>query len=102
LKNKIKPAKGWFYLSSTIFYSMFRFDDMIKPDTTNFKTTGDVFMKKIIISKGDAYTPERFWERAVCSEEEFTDTLKESGWVKSTCTKYLSTTQLAYLNEGAS
>jgi len=53
---------------------------------------------KIIICRGTANIPTRFWAWAVCVEEEFTKVMKEHGWVKSETTKYLTKEQLNYLN----
>lgn len=51
----------------------------------------------IIICKGNTSTPPRFWGWHVCNEEDFTETDKEHGWVKSTCTIYLTQKQLEQL-----
>lgn len=53
--------------------------------------------KKIIACRGDAYTPARFWEWAICTEEEFSSDLNKQGWVKSSCANYLNTKQLSLL-----
>jgi len=53
--------------------------------------------RKIIICGGSANTPARFWEWVVCLESEFTEAMKEGGWVKSECTNYLTLKQLEYL-----
>jgi len=53
---------------------------------------------KIIICKGTANIPARFWCWIVC-EEEFTKDIKNQGFVKSECTKYLSREQLNFLND---
>ena len=37
-------------------------------------------------------------EWAVCTEDEYTENMKEEGWVKSDCRKYLTRQQLEYLN----
>jgi len=55
-------------------------------------------LMKIIICKGSANTPPRFWSWAVCAEEEFTEVMKEHGIVRSECTKYLTREQLDFLN----
>lgn len=56
-------------------------------------------MPKIIITKGDALTPARFWERAVCEEHEFTDELKAEGWTETDSRTYLSDGQIAQLDQ---
>lgn len=53
---------------------------------------------KIIVCNGDLHTPPRYWSWGVCKEEEFTEKLKENGWVKSDCIKYLNKEQIDYLN----
>lgn len=56
-------------------------------------------MKKIIICKGNANTPARFWNWAVGTEEEYTEDMKNEGWILSECIQYLTKEQLKYLNE---
>lgn len=53
--------------------------------------------EKIILCKGEAFTPPRFWKWIVITEAGFTEIMKNYGWVKSDCTKYLSSEQLANL-----
>jgi len=55
--------------------------------------------EKIIICKGEAFTPPRFWKWIVITEGGFTEIMKNHGWVKSECTKYLSSEQLTSLRE---
>jgi hypothetical protein len=52
---------------------------------------------KVIICRGSALIPARFWDRAVCSIEEYTKELKESGWVITQSRLYLNKDQLSYL-----
>jgi hypothetical protein len=60
---------------------------------------------RIILSKsthnvgiyGGNILPARFWNWAVCEEEEFTDAYKQHGWHRSDCEKYLTREQLTYL-----
>lgn len=52
-----------------------------------------------ILVKGDAQTPERFWERVVCKEHEFTNERKTEGWVKTNSLRFLSDKQIAYLKD---
>lgn len=53
---------------------------------------------KIIICIGGSNEPARFWNWAIGTEEEYTKEMKDKGWVKSQCRKYLSIKQLKYLN----
>jgi len=54
---------------------------------------------KIIICKGTANIPPRFWSWIVCCEDEFTEDIKKQGFIKTECAKYLTLEQLKYLNE---
>lgn len=56
-------------------------------------------MPKIIITKGDAFTPPRFWETAICEDHEFTDELKAEGWAESNNRTHLSVEQIAHLDQ---
>ena len=53
--------------------------------------------RKIIICKGSANIPARFWSWMVCIKEEFTEDVKNQGFVESECIKYLTLKQLDYL-----
>ncbi|MEK5209138.1 hypothetical protein [Psychrobacillus sp. FSL H8-0510] len=54
---------------------------------------------KIIICKGNDRMPARFWAWAVCKKEEFTESMKEGGWVESGSSKYLNSNQFNYLDK---
>ena len=56
-------------------------------------------MSKIIIVKGDALTPQRFWVKAVCEKDQFTEKLEDEGWVQTTNRKFLTDKQIAYLKQ---
>jgi len=54
--------------------------------------------KKLILCKGNAFIPQRFWSWAVCLEKEYTDEMKAEGWSISTCRTYLQPNLLAFLD----
>ncbi|MGX1266677.1 hypothetical protein RKD55_004621 [Rossellomorea marisflavi] len=56
-------------------------------------------MSKIIIVKGDALTPQRFWMKAVCERNQFTEKLESEGWVQTTNREFLTDDQIAYLEQ---
>lgn len=56
--------------------------------------------EKIIISKGNAWTPARFWSWAVCTKEEFkNENYSNDGWIESKTTMYLDKEQLEFLQQ---
>lgn len=55
--------------------------------------------KNLVICRGVATIPARFWEWAVCTSGEYTEEMCKQGWVKSSCLKYLSERQRSLLSE---
>jgi hypothetical protein len=55
-------------------------------------------MKKIILCRGSALYPARFWWWGVGYENEYTDKDKENGYIISACRKYLTKEQIEFLD----
>ena len=53
--------------------------------------------RKMIICKGNAFIPERFWDWTVCFLTEYTEELKSQGWINRNNQRYLNEEQLAFL-----
>ncbi|MGX1195798.1 hypothetical protein [Metabacillus sp. SLBN-84] len=56
-------------------------------------------MPNIIVTKGNADTPPRFWARAICEKHELTEDLIKDGWIETSSRLFLSEAQLARLGE---
>lgn len=56
-------------------------------------------MEKIILIKGNAHTPSRFWQRMVCEKREFSSEHKKEGWIETDNRQFLTDKQIAYLDQ---